>query len=153
MDNNSSDDKRRKYHRLRSYCLVRYHKVADTGKAEEKTTNVRNISEGGLMLTSYEPLPVDSTVKVMINFPGREEPVETVVKVMRCVKASETEEVYHVGVLFLDISEQDRNQIHSHVERALHDKRGKRLIERRHWWQFWRRKKIRLNTKPEESSQ
>lgn len=145
MDNSLSEDNRRKYHRLRSYCLIRYNKVADAprpGADQAKTTNVRNISEGGLMFTSYEQLPVDSTVKVTINFPGREEPVETVAKVTRCVKASETEEVYHVGVLFLDISEEDRTQIHSHVEHALHDKRGQRLISKRRWWQFWRRKKI-----------
>lgn len=154
MDNNLSEDNRRKYHRLRSYCLVRYSKMAAAKPGEGKTTNVRNISEGGLMFTSYEPLPVDSTIKVMVNFPGRPEPVETVAKVMRCIKASDTEEVYHVGVLFLDISEQDRTQIHSHIERVLHDKRGKNLIEKRHWWQFWRRKKIRvpIPPKPRDSS-
>ncbi len=153
MDKNTSEDNKRKYHRLRSYCLVRYNKVANSKGGDDKTTNVRNISEGGLMFTSYEYLPVNSTVKITVNFPGREEPVETVAKVMRCVKASETEEVYHIGVLFLDISAQDRDQIHSHVEHALHDKHGQRLIEGRHWWQFWRRKKIKVTPKPDASSQ
>lgn len=149
MNKNNSDDNKRQYERLRSYCLIRYNKVADAKPGSEKTTNAKNISEGGLMFTSYEYLPVDSTIKVMINFPGRPEPVETVAKVKRCVKASETEEVYHVGILFLDISDMDRQQIHGHVEHAMRDKNGRKLISKRRWWQFWLRKKI----KPASSSE
>ncbi|KKT90055.1 MAG: hypothetical protein UW91_C0065G0002 [Parcubacteria group bacterium GW2011_GWF2_45_11] len=150
MNKKKSDENKRQYERLRSYCLIRYNKMADAKPGSEKTTNVKNISEGGLMFTSYEYLPVDSTIKIMINFPGREEPVETVAKVKRCIKASESEEVYHVGILFLDITDPDRQQIHAHVEHARRDKNGKKLISKRRWWQFWLRKKIKSSPSHED---
>ncbi len=104
---------------------------------------MRNISEGGLLFTAYEPLPISSVLKVTINLPGREKTLESYAKVMRCTKASEDEEVYHVGISFLDIPENDREEISSHIDQAAHDKIGKKLIQKHRWWQFWRRKKIK----------
>lgn len=144
MSKPNPKENKRKFARLKSYCLVRYNRVDDQSNPSGKMTNVKNISEGGLMLTSYEPLPVSSTIKVCINLPGREKPLETFAKVMRCVKVSDEESVYHVGISFLDIADADRKEISQHVEMAMQDRRMKGLVENRPWWQFWRKKKIKM---------
>jgi c-di-GMP-binding flagellar brake protein YcgR len=144
MNKPNPQENKRRYERLRSYCLVRYNRVDDQSNPTGKMTNVKNISEGGLMLTSYEPLPISATIKVCINLPGREKPLETFAKVMRCVRVSEEEDVYHVGIAFLDIADQDRREISQHVDMILQDKRMKKLVEKRPWWQFWRKKKIKM---------
>ncbi len=146
---NQSD--KRRFDRLKAYCLIRYSKMGDSNHPEGKTSNVKNISEGGLLFTSYEPIPISSTIKVLINLPGRDKPLESYAKVMRCIKATPADEVYHVGVAFLDISEQDRKEISSHLELAIHDKYGRKLVDKQRWWQFWkwRKKKFKIipNTK------
>lgn len=139
-----SGPEKRKHDRLRSFFLVRYRRLDQGPHAEEKITNVRNISEGGALVTTYETLPVSSTIHIRINLPGRETPVESYAKIMRCVKASETEEVYHVGICFLDLRDEDRLEISKHVELAINDRLGKKLIKKHHWWQIWRRRKIRI---------
>ena len=135
---------KRQFDRLKSYCLVRYNKITDLDNLSGKTTNIKNISEGGILFTSYEPLPVSSILKLTINLPGRRGPFETYAKVIRCIKSSETEEVYHIAISYLDIADKDKKEIHSHIDIAARDRRGKKLIEKPVWWHkllFWRKKK------------
>lgn len=148
MAESKSDRDKRQFTRLKAYCLIRYSKIADRQHPEGKTSNLKNISEGGLLFTSYEPLPISATVKISINLPGREKPLETYAKVMRCIKASAAEEVYHVGVSFMDVSEEDRREISAHLEHAMHDKHGKKLVDKPHWWQFWRWRKQKIKIIP-----
>jgi c-di-GMP-binding flagellar brake protein YcgR len=132
---------RRVYLRLKSYILVKYTKVGE--RAHWKTTNVKNISEGGLTLIAYERLPVSCVIKLNINLIGRRKPIDTYAKVARCTKTSAKEDVYHVGVAFLDIAESDRAEIAAQIELAKKDKYGRKLIEHRQWWLIWRKKKIK----------
>lgn len=139
-----SGGNKRIFLRLRAETLMRFCRLrGEGGNAEAKVANVKDVSEGGLMFVAYEQVPVSETVKVSFKLPGRENPVETFSKVCRCTKVSVKDEIYHVGVSFLDLNEEDRKDIVAYVEALANSKWGKELVVKPHWWKFWKRKRAR----------
>jgi len=132
---------KRQYPRLKAFCLVKYAKV-DAGSDEFlKVTNVKDVSEGGLLVASYELIPISSLLKLSIKLPAHDKPIETYGKVTRCVRVSRTEEVYHIGLSFLDIKESDRQEIAKHIDEAGNHRLGKKLLKRAEGLKFWRKRK------------
>lgn len=139
-----SSANRRQYLRLKSYCLIKYAKLQDNNSEIGKTANIKNISEGGLLFTVYDPLPVSSVIKLAINLPEHPNGIEVYAKVIRCTKVSENESIYHVAVNFVDLSENIRGLIVKHIDSAVNDDHGKKLIEKSSPWKLWRRKKMKI---------
>lgn len=135
---------RRQYLRLKSYCLIKYAKLQENNQEAGKTANIKNISEGGLLFTAYNPLPVSSVIKLAISLPEQPNGIEVYAKVIRCTKVSDSESVYHVAVNFIDLSENIRKLITGHIDSVVSDGQGKKLVEKSSPWKFWRRKKMKI---------
>ena len=83
--------------------------------SELQITNAKNISEGGILITSSEYLEPSTILKLAINLPTREKPVEAYAKVSRCSQDEKTG-LYNTGICFVDISKSDREEIATHLE-------------------------------------
>ena len=155
MNDLYSEKDRRRYARVQSYWLVRYYRTGSQEHPPEKTANLHNVSEGGLLFTAYEFLPVSTLIRILIRVPQRDEPINACAKVVHCTRTVKGADVYHVGVSFLDISETDRREIAAYVEKLAGDKDGRRLVLKFSWWQTWRSRKLkwfsRRDSGPSES--
>ncbi len=136
-----SKKNKRRHARLQASCLVKYSKV-DAGSDEySQLTNAKDLSEGGLSVVSFESIPVSAILKLSVKLPFQEKPVETYGKVTRCVRVSREDEVYRIGLAFLDIKESDRQEIAKHVSDAGKHHSGKQLLRTAQGLKFWRKRK------------
>ena len=105
----------RRFVRLKSYCLVKYQDHLDPETV--RLVNAKNISEGGILISAKEQIPVLTPIKLTINIPHRGKPLEVLAKVMRCRKAAGSH-AYDVGVAFVELSSTDREELADHISRA-----------------------------------
>lgn len=97
---------RRQKERLNGYHLIKY-RVAKGGQgAGYSLTSVINISSGGVLFKSAEPLAGGTVVDIKINFPGQTEPLAAQAKVIRSREVKVKPKHYEVGVKFIDIDEE-----------------------------------------------
>ncbi|HVI92490.1 MAG TPA: TIGR02266 family protein [Anaeromyxobacter sp.] len=77
-----------------------------------------NISHGGLFINTRKPLPVGTTVKILIQLPGASFPFQLSGRVARVTDFDNRANlVPGMGVEFIDIDETKRRDIESFVER------------------------------------
>lgn len=123
---NISKDKkgleRRIYPRLDNQINVSYkvipadEELLKKGISPEQYTITRNISAGGLLICTKEPLPIGSVLELKVELPDGKEPVECLAKVVRIEEVGE--EQYNVAVCFLDITGSDRNRLNKYIEKV-----------------------------------
>lgn len=106
---------KRQFARLKANCLVKYEKSEDLKSQAAKMSNIRDISKGGLMITTHEKLLPGDTLKLKIHWPGPKKAIVAEAKVLRCRRVYGTRH-YRVGVFFLKISDEDRKEIDSHID-------------------------------------
>lgn len=70
-----------------------------------------DISEGGLFLSTYRPLPVGSCVEVELSLPGSNETLHARGEV-RWLREHSTGQPQGVGIAFDDLADDDRERIH-----------------------------------------
>jgi c-di-GMP-binding flagellar brake protein YcgR len=105
----------RKYIRLNAHLDVAWEKIFEPRQpmASQEDT-AKNISEGGICLNMKEKVGVGSFLDVTIKLPSR----KTICCKSRVQWVKETEVItkrYDVGLEFLDISPQDREEIKNFV--------------------------------------
>ena len=81
----------------------------------EQLSASKNISAGGLVFISDEPLTVGSIVELKIELAGAADSIECLAKVIR-TEEKEPEKSYDIAVCFLDISGAQRQALSKHVE-------------------------------------
>lgn len=125
---------RRRFKRLRSYWLARYSKGNgnDLVPADDRVTNISDICEGGVAFTANEYIPPFTPIRMIINLPIRERPIEACGHVAHCTRVSNRDRLYRIGLTFIDIPEEDRSEISSHIDSSLRHRLGKRLISQLH---------------------
>ncbi len=113
----------RVYERLDSKVNLRYKKynsqeeVLQQGYALEKLSVTKNISAGGLLLLSKEPMHVGSFLELKIELPDGGDFIECLAKVIR---AEEKEAgAYNVAVCFLDLTSAQRARMDKFVEKEI----------------------------------
>ena len=125
-----SSKEKRQFVRLKSYCLVKYQRITPSDVSLPRLTNVKNISQTGLLFTASEKLSVGSILQIKINLPRRKKPLETLAQVIRYRHMSSPSKSYHIGISFLDTSKNFRNTIALHIDAATRDPLGKKLLLR-----------------------
>lgn len=103
---------------IRIYCQLpmNYQIMFSDGRKEEITSTLtKDISAGGILFESNEVLPVDANVKLTLSLPGVERNIEAISKVMR-IEEIEFKKHYNIGVMFIDIKEEDRKELLKRVE-------------------------------------
>ena len=103
-------DERREHTRVDAILYGRYSRLA----VESRPLATCNLSEGGLMFSSAEPLEVGSLVQVRLQLPAPDAPVEGVLRVARVLPGQEG---YEVGATFIHMTRADRERFHAHLAR------------------------------------
>ena len=115
----------RRFKRMRLSYLVKYQV---NGKGEPQITNARDISAGGIKFWTKERIPDSSLLKVSIFLPPLDRAVEALAQVLR-IRRNKDKFIYYVAVSFLDIREEDRQEIAAFAEALSKDQTGRFLID------------------------
>ena len=112
-------DERREHARVEVSLHGRYSRLAE----ESRPLATCNLSEGGLMFSSPEPLAVGSLVHVRLELPPPEEPVEGVLRVARVFPGKAG---YEVGAGFVHMARADRRRLRAYLlaRQASHEEGG-----------------------------
>ncbi len=116
----SGIDEKRAYRRLDSKVNLRYkvfkspQDLLKRGFSPEQLSVTKNISAGGLLFFSDEPLGIGSILELKIELPNGEEPIECLVRVVRIEQAEEKN--YYLAVCFLDITGAERTRLNRFIE-------------------------------------
>jgi diguanylate cyclase (GGDEF)-like protein len=97
-------DERREFPRLDVALVGRFNLV----ESRSHTLTTLNVSEGGLLFLSEEPMTTGSLVRVQLAVPPGEEPVECVVRVVRVVEAHGG---YEIGAQIVHIPHQQHHRL------------------------------------------
>ena len=103
-------DERREHTRVDAILSGRYCRLAE----ESRPLATCNLSEGGLMFSSAEPLEVGSLVQVRLQLPAPDAPIEGVLSVARVLPGPGG---YEVGASFIHMTRADRSRFHAHLAR------------------------------------
>jgi len=103
-------DERREYARVDAILYGRFCRLAE----ESRPLATCNLSEGGLMFSSPEPLEVGGLVQVRLELPAPEASVEGVLRVARVLPGREG---YEVGASFIHLPRADRRRLRAHLAR------------------------------------
>lgn len=77
-----------------------------------------NISRGGLFINTDKPLPVGSTVRLVVALPGTQFPFDLAGKVIRVSEpGNDAGQTPGMGVEFVDVDEEKRSRIERFVDR------------------------------------
>jgi len=112
---------RRIYPRLDSKINLSYKVVSaeedllKKGLNPEQFTITKNISAGGLLFYTEEPMQIGLILELKIELPDGKEPIECLAKVVRIEELEEKR--YNVAVCFLDITGADRNRLNKYIEK------------------------------------
>lgn len=118
------DAGKRAYNRLRTKVNIEYKVVKSKGKlpkgkfATEHFGTTENISAGGLLFVSSEPIPVDSILELKIALPDTGEPIECLGKVLKAEEVV-ANKVYNISICFLDMPSAQRSRLNRYVEEEL----------------------------------
>ena len=111
---------RRVYARVSSRVNVSY-KVVQTqdalkkrGLSSEQLSSTSNISAGGLLLVSDEPLATGTVLELKIDIPDGKKPIDCLARVVRVDEARH--EKFNIAVCFLDISGAQRLRLDQYVD-------------------------------------
>jgi type IV pilus assembly protein PilZ len=81
-----------------------------------------NISHGGLFINTKKPLPVGTSVRILVQLPGASFPYQFQGRVARVTEYdNHANMVPGMGIEFTDVDEQRRREIESFVERLRRD--------------------------------
>lgn len=118
---------RRQFKRVRVPFLLRY-TVLDSGLGS--ITNLHDLSVGGVLFTSEHPLLRGSVLKLELNLPTSQKPVQVSAEVLRVTKVLKSN-IYRVATRFSNLNASDRKAIRMLIERMSRDRRVKGLVNRK----------------------
>ncbi|MBN3039088.1 MAG: Flp pilus assembly complex ATPase component TadA [Candidatus Omnitrophica bacterium] len=122
-------DARRDFARLDVRLNVRYRIIKSEGPKKiggiEHNSVTENISAGGLVLLSNEPLALGTVLEVKLELPEEDKPIQCLCRVLR-VEEIIMDKTYDIAVCFLDISGAERARFNKFVQKKLTE--GKKEI-------------------------
>jgi type II secretory ATPase GspE/PulE/Tfp pilus assembly ATPase PilB-like protein len=115
---------RRTFIRLSSNINLRYkvfhseEELFSRGFRPEEFSLTRNISAGGLLFISREPLVFGSILELNVDLPVNQETVQCLARVVR-VSESDKKGIFEIGVCFLDLTGAQRQKLEQYVEKRV----------------------------------
>ena len=82
------------------------------GYRAEQFSVTKDISAGGLLFVSHEPIPVGSILELKIELFNKDEPIECLARVVRI---EEEGSKYNIAACFLDITGSQRSMLNKYV--------------------------------------
>lgn len=118
---------RRKFKRVRVPFLLRYVvEASGTGAV----TNLKDLSAGGVLFASNQPLLQGGNLKLEINLPTVEKPISASARVVRVSKGAQSG-IYRIATKFIDLNPQDKKLIRQLIERMARHRKDKNLVNRK----------------------
>jgi general secretion pathway protein E len=124
LSQTSLEHDRRTFIRLSSNINLRYkvfrseEELFSRGFRPEEFSITRNISAGGLLFISREPLAFGSILELSVDLPVNQETVQCLARVVR-VSDSDNKGIFEIGVCFLDLSGAQRAKLEQYVEKRV----------------------------------
>ena len=118
----SLEHDRRTFIRLPSNINLRYkvfhseEELFSRGFRPEEFSLTRNISAGGLLFISHEPLVFGSVLELNVDLPVNQETVQCLARVV-WVSESDNKGIFEIGVCFLDLTGAQRAKLEQYVEK------------------------------------
>jgi len=109
---------RRRFTRIGSDCQVQLKQLPKNFPGQIHNTLSKDISEGGLQLSSFYFYPVNSRILMEVYLSGDSEPVKTVGKVV-WVEQLPYQDRYKVGIEFSDLDEEGRGHLRQVISKSL----------------------------------
>lgn len=108
----TNDRNKRRADRLHHELLVAYRTVDGF-----ITDWAVNISKGGIFINTDTPLPVGTTVRLIVSLPDAAFPFDLTGKVARVSEYGDGNDVPGMGIEFVDVDEDKRNRLERFVEK------------------------------------
>lgn len=114
-------EEKRTYRRLDKQAILHYkvfrsqEELLKQGYRLEQLNVTKNISAGGLLLTSAEPIAIGSILELKIELPEGGEPIECLSKAVR-IEEKEQNKNYDIAVCFLDVTSAQRVRLNKYIE-------------------------------------
>lgn len=89
--------------------------LVKAGFKPEQFSVTKNISAGGVLFFSNEPLLVSAIIELKMDLPDGEEAIDCLARVVRAEEAGQ-EHLYNVAVCFLDITGAERARLNKFIE-------------------------------------
>jgi Tfp pilus assembly pilus retraction ATPase PilT len=89
--------------------------LVKAGFKPEQFSVTKNISAGGLLFFSNDPLPVSAIIELNMDLPDGEGSIGCLARVVRVEEAGQ-EHLYNVGVCFLDITGAERARLNKFID-------------------------------------
>jgi len=121
VSEDASGQEKRVYRRLNTEININYRIIKskiklDKGKyLTEQFGVTENISAGGFLFVSSEPIPINTILEVKIALPDTDKPIECLAKVLRAEEVV-PDKTYNIAVCFLDMPGAERARINKYVE-------------------------------------
>jgi hypothetical protein len=122
LSETSLEHDRRTFIRLLSNINLRYkvfrneEELSSRGFRPEEFSITRNISAGGLLFISHEPLAFGSVLELNVDLPVNQETVQCLARVVR-VSESDKKGIFEIGACFLDLTGAQRAKLEQYVEK------------------------------------
>lgn len=111
----TSEQERRFFRRVNIQIPVAYRPTHVQAEGAGKLGTSVNISGGGLLLSTPEKIPLEMLLDVAFDLFNNGHPFKVTARVVRCLKGPE-EGTFQIGLLFLDLSPEDRVKIIEHLD-------------------------------------
>jgi hypothetical protein len=89
--------------------------LVKAGFKPEQFSVTKNISAGGVLFFSNESLPVSAIIELKMELPDGEGSIDCLARVVRVEEAGQ-ENLYNIGVCFLDITGAERARLNKFIE-------------------------------------
>jgi len=115
---------KRAYTRLSCEANLRYkvfksqQDLMKRGFNPEQLSVTKDISAGGLLFVSNEPVTIGSILELKIELPDSKEPIECLARVVR-IEEREADQNYNIAVCFLDITGAQKARMNKYVKTEL----------------------------------
>jgi Tfp pilus assembly pilus retraction ATPase PilT len=115
---------KRAYTRLSCEANLRYkvfksqQDLIKRGFSPEQLSVTKDVSAGGLLFVSNEPVPIGSILELKIELPDSKEPIECLARVVR-IEEREADQNYNIAVCFLDITGAQKARMNKYVKTEL----------------------------------
>ncbi len=107
-------EERRKYKRFHKEVKIHFDVLTAMSRAKDiprngDTVSV-DISKGGVLFTTSNPIPLGSSIECQFNLPGYEEPIFAKARVVRVEELPDYHQ-YDLGIKFIAITQEDEKHL------------------------------------------
>ena len=109
---------KRFFKRTRLEVSVAYKLIRGDGQGQPggMIAQTINVSAGGLLILTKEPLPLNETLNVALDIYQNNKPIRMICRIVRC-QPSKNEGSFEVGLMFVLLGIEERRRLKEHVEK------------------------------------